>query len=626
MFKFSEFTNESLKEYYISFEYNGEKIEFKSTIFRKIYTDTILWLYNNGYKFDENVVGRKLYKKSEISKSYLNKGLLYQIPNEDLYMIVNVGNEQSIKYAILMLKRFGVKSNTIDTNCLKSSNDSDLDETDEVEIKNDDTQKMTFIEAAQVILKSNNNKPMTSLEIWKEANLKKLVETLGKTPWDTMNSQMILYSDNSNAKGKKKKSIFRIIEGRPYKFILLNPNSEVQSEEDFEEIPNVYCVRAGVANKDANIFLEGGFVGINYDTQGFDLSVKTKEEIIELLSSRDSSKRAIQQYIQQIELFKEIQDGDIILVPDSDGTNIGEVSSDMYLAEGEYPNRINVEWLGKIEKNSSLNIPKTVFKVNNFNTDDLKFTNTESNDVDDIETFSTRFGMPTDFKAVQAQEEKGESVVNPFKQSICILGSSGKGKSTTVELMLEKFEKSKDSEFEFIIPTSSTTGLLSQYSPKGKYIKSRLGRMIMTAHEHPEKMVTAVFDECHKSAVIEMINDELLQCISTRRNMGRRFISVDEETEELYPGLAKHRGNLLIPNNFGFIFLSSKPDVIIQNSDFFNRVDIYVLTEQPPEGADLSLNYDEKENVILPEYFTKIEGKSKEDEDRIKSLYNNIKS
>ena len=619
MFKFSEFTNESLKEYYISFEYNGEKIEFKSTIFRKIYTDTILWLYNNGYKFDENVVGRKLYKKSEISKSYLNKGLLYQIPNEDLYMIVNVGNEQSIKYAILMLKRFGVKSNTIDTNCLKSSNDSDLDETDEVEIKNDDTQKMTFIEAAQVILKSNNNKPMTSLEIWKEANLKKLVETLGKTPWDTMNSQMILYSDNSNAKGKKKKSIFRIIEGRPYKFILLNPNSEVQSEEDFEEIPNVYCVRAGVANKDANIFLEGGFVGINYDTQGFDLSVKTKEEIIELLSSRDSSKRAIQQYIQQIELFKEIQDGDIILVPDSDGTNIGEVSSDMYLAEGEYPNRINVEWLGKIEKNSSLNIPKTVFKVNNFNTDDLKFTNDEY-DNDDIETFSKRFGMPTDFKAVQAQEEKESErdfSKNPFRQSICVLGKSGKGKSTTVEKILDNYGEEMD--YDFIIPTASTTNLLSQYSPVANdYIKSRLGKLIMNAYKEHDKLFTAVFDECHKSNVIEMINDELLQCISLHRNQGNRFISLDDDTAKLYKGLKPRRGNLLIPDNVGFIFLSSKPDVIISNSDFFNRVDIYVLTKQPPR---------DKEDISFKdiEYFTPVGNrengsKSLEDIDRIKEL------
>jgi hypothetical protein len=371
-------------------------------------------------------------------------------------------------------------------------------------------------------------------------------------------------------------------------------------DEDLEEIPNVYCVRAGVANKDANIFLEGGFVGINYDTQGFDLSVKTKQEIIELLSSRDSSKRAIQQYIQQIELFKEIQDGDIILVPDSDGTNIGEVSSDMYLADGEYPNRINVEWLGKIEKNSSLNIPKTVFKVNNFNTDDLKFTNSESDDVDDIETFSTRFGIPTDFKAVQAQEEKEakEYVKNPFRQSICVLGESGAGKSTTLENILE----AEKHEFEFIIPSASTTGLLSQFSPsKSGYIKSRLGRMLVDAFNNPKKLYTAVFDECHKSNTIEMINDELLQAISIKRNNERRFISLDEDTSELYKGVETHRGNIIIPDNFGFIFISSKPRIIANNTDFFNRVDLVVLKSYEEEKIQTSkellskvLPYEEK--------------------------------
>lgn len=246
----------------------------------------------------------------------------------------------------------------------------------------------------------------------------------------------------------------------------------------------------------------------------------------------------------------------------------------------------------------------------------------EIQDVPDVEEYEIEMDdeilTPSDF--IKTSQKPKVYVKSPFRQSICILGPSGKGKSYTTELMLDQLENTKDSEFEFIIPTASTTGLLSQYSPKGEYIKSRLGRMIMSSHNNPERLFTAVFDECHKSAVIEMINDELLQCISTRRNDGKRFISVDEETGDLYTGLSTHRGNLLIPDNFGFIFLSSKPDVIISNSDFFNRVDIYVLTEQPPKDADLSLDYDEKGNVILPSYFTKIEGKGKDTEDDINNL------
>ena len=106
----------------------------------------------------------------------------------------------------------------------------------------------------------------------------------------------------------------------------------------------------------------------------------------------------------------------------------------------------------------------------------------------------------------------------------------------------------------------------------------------MDAHNNPDKLFTAVFDECHKASIIEMINDELLQCISKNRNLGKRFISLDTETQSLFTGLEDFRGNLLLPNNFGFIFLSSKPDVILDNDDFFNRVDIYVIIKQPKES------------------------------------------
>ena len=183
---------------------------------------------------------------------------------------------------------------------------------------------------------------------------------------------------------------------------------------------------------------------------------------------------------------------------------------------------------------------------------------------------------------------------NPFRQSICVLGESGSGKSTTLEHILE-FE---GHEFEFIIPSASTTGLLSQFSPsRSGYIQSRLGRMIVEAFNNPTTLYTAVFDECHKSNVIEMINDELLQAISTKRNMGRRFISLDEDTSELYKGVETFRGNILIPDNFGFIFISSKPRIISNNTDFFNRVDLVVLTE---EDRSMSTT-DELLSKVLPE-------------------------
>ena len=174
---------------------------------------------------------------------------------------------------------------------------------------------------------------------------------------------------------------------------------------------------------------------------------------------------------------------------------------------------------------------------------------------------------------------------NPFKQAICVLGESGAGKSVTIETILEN----EDHNFEFIIPTAATTGLLAQFSPsKSGYVPSRLGKMLIEASKNPQKLYTAVFDEMHKSNVIEMINDELLQAISTKRNRGRRFISLDDDTAEIYQSseLDTERGNLLIPDNFGFIFISSKPRVIANNADFFNRVDIVLLKSYQEETID----------------------------------------
>ena len=204
----------------------------------------------------------------------------------------------------------------------------------------------------------------------------------------------------------------------------------------------------------------------------------------------------------------------------------------------------------------------------------------------------------------QEEPEITEYIENPFKQAICVLGESGAGKSHTIETILEN----EGHEFEFIIPTAATTGLLAQFSPtKSGYVPSRPGKMIIDAAQNPDTLYTAVFDECHKSSTIEMINDELLQCISIHRNNGVRFISLDHDTAELYnvDGLEKRRGNIILPDNFGFIFISSKPRVISNNADFFNRVDIVILRHFEEETIESSdellekvLDSDEKKKLV----------------------------
>lgn len=278
--------------------------------------------------------------------------------------------------------------------------------------------KMTFLVASQHVLKQNGNIPMNANEIWEEIKKHNLVNTTGLTPWDTINAQMILSSINTSAKGKKKNSIFKIVDGtKPYKFILLNPDN-IQNVPDEDEI----------------------------------------EDTVE-----------------------------------------------------------------NIEKSA----------INPFGGESMNNSNRESS-------------------------------------AICVLGKSGAGKTYRIEKTLNK----ENHISEIIIPSSSTTNLLVQYT-QGKYVLSRLGKFILAANSDKTKCYTVVFDECHK--YIEMINDELLQCISTKRNDGLRFISLDPVTDELFEELPEKNGRRIISENLGFIFISSKEEVIKNNSDFYNRVDVITI-------------------------------------------------
>ena len=189
--------------------------------------------------------------------------------------------------------------------------------------------------------------------------------------------------------------------------------------------------------------------------------------------------------------------------------------------------------------------------------------------------------MNMDDESVDVVEQETTGVINPFggestqnsdkeSSAICVLGKSGAGKTYRIEKTLEI----ENHVAEIIIPSSSTTNLLVQYT-QGKYVLSRLGKFILAANSDKKKCYTVVFDECHK--YIEMINDELLQCISTKRNDGLRFISLDPVTDELFEELPEKNGRRIISENLGFIFISSKEEFIKNNSDFYNRVDVITI-------------------------------------------------
>lgn len=95
---------------------------------------------------------------------------------------------------------------------------------------------MTFIEAANEVLRSNGNIPMSANEIWAEIERLGLYKTDGKTPWASLNTKMLSASDNTTIKQKHKKSYYTIVSKKPIKFKMLEKNDDNNSliEEDFD--------------------------------------------------------------------------------------------------------------------------------------------------------------------------------------------------------------------------------------------------------------------------------------------------------------------------------------------------------------------------------------------------------
>lgn len=190
---------------------------------------------------------------------------------------------------------------------------------------------------------------------------------------------------------------------------------------------------------------------------------------------------------------------------------------------------------------------------------------------------------------------------NPFKQSICVLGDPGVGKSVTIRNIL----RNENHIFQIIEPTATTTGLLSQFSPsKHEYVPSRIGKLLIESSTNPNNLYTVVIDEFHKSNVIEMVNDELKHAISLKRYSGDRFILIDDATEYLKEYLEEDDGgNAMVPDNFGFIFISSKPRVISNNRDIFDRLDVVILKEEnrsinsSEELLNLKISEEEKKKL-----------------------------
>jgi hypothetical protein len=177
-------------------------------------------------------------------------------------------------------------------------------------------------------------------------------------------------------------------------------------------------------------------------------------------------------------------------------------------------------------------------------------------------------------------------VNNKLTQAICIIGDSGVGKTYRVNKTLEN----EGYKTLFIIIDNMWQHLLFDYSPiDRKYYLTKVGEFIKKAYNDAENNYTIVIDECHKN--LEIINDVLLQAISTKRNDGVRFLALNSLVEKEFDFLPAINGNRVLPSNLGFLFISSKSDIIEGNDDLKNRIEIIELSESDQADKEFTIDY-----------------------------------
>ena len=88
---------------------------------------------------------------------------------------------------------------------------------------------MTFIQAAEIVLKQNSNKPMSANEIWNQIKEQNLLISKGRTPVATLGVQLSLFTSNSNIapqtlakRNPKGLVLFDAIGSNPIKWQLTN--------------------------------------------------------------------------------------------------------------------------------------------------------------------------------------------------------------------------------------------------------------------------------------------------------------------------------------------------------------------------------------------------------------------
>jgi DNA-directed RNA polymerase delta subunit len=259
--------------------------------------------------------------------------------------------------------------------------------------------------------------------------------------------------------------------------------------------------------------------------------------------------------------------------------------------KGKNPTSILFKLMSINSDNSSVKDKKgtNVFTITQKNPIKFKLINPEEiqdvteDEIQDVteEEIESSLNIPAVRNPFGGESKESGDLFN--SSALFVVGESGSGKSTRILKVL------RQNGHKIILigaESAPSPNLLFDYDQSEGYIPSDIGEFIISAKNNPKNFYTIVFDECHE--YIDEIKRSILHAISTKRGE-KRFFGVKKTARYFFDDLETYETtSKIIPDNVGFIFISSKPDVFEYHADFMGRVDkVEVKREDPYPYPDL---------------------------------------
>jgi hypothetical protein len=357
--------------------------------------------------------------------------------------------------------------------------------------------------------------------------------TGAKNPRNSISTRLNEYSDNSKQKDKNKSSFFRVTSYNPLRFWLISRMSELPNLEKSSDTEKMTFSKA------AQVILQ--------DNDNKSMSAS--------------------------EIWDEISERELVETKGKNPTSI--------LLKLMSINSNNSDVKDKKDTNIFTITQKNPIKFKLINPEEIQdVPEEEIQDVPDEEIESS-----LDIPAVRNPfgGESKEAGDDFDSSALFVVGESGSGKSTRILKVL------RQNNHKLILigaESAPSPNLLFDYDQSEGYILSDIAEFIISAKKDPKSFYTIIFDECHE--YIDEIKRSILHAISTKRGE-KRFFGVKKSVRQFFDDLETYETtSKIVPDNVGFIFISSKPDVFEYHADFMGRVDkVEVKREDPYPYPDL---------------------------------------